>query len=287
MEPAGSDHRLDEDGGDARIADPRDLRLERLDRVVRHVTRLGIERAHPVLIGRDPADRGAEAVGAVVALRAPDQVDALRLVDGREVAPRELGGGVDRVAPAEPEEDARIVDDVLRVGGEALGERDRRLAGERAERRVARELTHLAGDRLDDLLAPVPDVHAPEARGRVEVAVPVRVPDARPLPPLDHDLGSAHRGHVRERVPEARVRAHRPTVATAAGAGNRRRGTARPRVLRRCGAEVLRQRCLATTRPRASTTRTSAAQRSLERPRQRQVPAPARARPACVCAHPA
>ena len=86
---------------------------------MRDVARLGVERSHAVLVGGDAADRRAEAVRAVVALRAADQVDAVGLADGGEVAPRELGGGVDRVAAAEPEEDARIVDDVLGVARRA------------------------------------------------------------------------------------------------------------------------------------------------------------------------
>ena len=82
--------------------------------------------------------------------------DALGLADRGEVAPRELGGGVDRVAAAEAEEDPRVVDDVLGVAGEALGEVERGPVRERAERRVARQLAHLRRRGVGDLLRPWP-----------------------------------------------------------------------------------------------------------------------------------
>ena len=106
----------------------------------------------------------------MVALRAADDVDAVGLPDRGEVPPRELGRRVDGVAAAEAEEDARVVHDVLGVAGEALGEVERGPARERAERRVARQLAHLRRGGVDDLVAPVADVDAPQARGAVEVA---------------------------------------------------------------------------------------------------------------------
>ena len=164
---AGADDRLDEDGGDAVGADALDLRLERLEGVVGHDRGVGIERADVLAVGRDAADRRAQAVGAVIALRARDEVRALGRADRGEVAPRQLGGRVDGVAAARAEEDARVVE--RRQVGEALGEIERRAIGEDAERLVAGQLTHLRHRGLDDLVAPVADVHAPQARRAVEV----------------------------------------------------------------------------------------------------------------------
>ena len=53
---AGADHRLDEHGGDAVRADALDLRLERLERVVRDLRGVRVERADVDAVGRDPAD---------------------------------------------------------------------------------------------------------------------------------------------------------------------------------------------------------------------------------------
>src|SRR3954468_6661410 len=83
-----------------------DLALQRLERVVRHMRGVRVERAHALLVRGDPADRGAQPVRAVVALRAPDQVRARRLVHRGEVAAGELRGGVDRVPAAGAQEDA-------------------------------------------------------------------------------------------------------------------------------------------------------------------------------------
>ena len=138
VDAAGADHRLDEHGGDPIGADALDLGLERLERVVRDLRGVRVERADVDPVGGDPADARAEPVGAVVALAARDQVHPLGLPDGGEVAAGELGGGVDRVAAAAREEDARVVD--RRERAQALGELERGRVGERAEAGVGREL---------------------------------------------------------------------------------------------------------------------------------------------------
>src|SRR3954467_6107068 len=90
VDAAGAHDRLDEDRRDPVGADAVDLGLERLDRVVRHERGVLVERPHVGAVRGDAADARAEAVRAVVALRAADEVDALRRADRGEVA---AGGG--------------------------------------------------------------------------------------------------------------------------------------------------------------------------------------------------
>ena len=54
MHAAGADHRLDEHGRHAVGADALDLRLERLERVVRHLRGVGVERADVVRLAAMP-----------------------------------------------------------------------------------------------------------------------------------------------------------------------------------------------------------------------------------------
>ena len=67
-----------------------DRLLERLDRVVGDLLGLDL-RPEAGAVGGDPADRGAVAVGSVVALRAADQQRPLGLAELEPVAARELG----------------------------------------------------------------------------------------------------------------------------------------------------------------------------------------------------
>ena len=165
---------------------------------------------------------------------------ALGLAGRREVPAGELGGGVDRVAAAGAEEDPGVVD--RGEAREALGQVERGLVGERAEALVGREAVHLGADRVGDLRAPVPDVHAPEARGAVEVDVAGGVPDAHALRAVDDDLGAADGVHVRERVPEACVHARhatgcsrRPAITGSAQRGARAAPDGQGRVPRATG----------------------------------------------------
>ena len=54
VQAAGADHGLDEDRRDALRADARDLRLERLERVVRDVARVRVERTHALRLAGMP-----------------------------------------------------------------------------------------------------------------------------------------------------------------------------------------------------------------------------------------
>ena len=225
MHAAGADHRLDEHGRDAVGAHALDLGLERLERVVRHLRGVRVERADVDAVGGDAADARAEPVRAVVALAARDQVHALGLADGGEVAARELGRGVDRVAAAAGEEDARVVD--RREVAEPVGQLARAAGWRTSRTRVGRELAHLRGGGVGELGAAVADVDVPQARGAVEVAAALLVGHVDALAADDRQLGRADGVHVRERVPEAGVggghtaNASRRLAARVAQAGRR------------------------------------------------------------------
>jgi adenosylmethionine-8-amino-7-oxononanoate aminotransferase len=77
-----------------------------------------------------------------------------------------------------------------------------------AERLVAGQLAHLRHRGLDDLVAPVADVDAPQARGAVQVAVAVLVPHVGAIATGDDELVAADGVHVGEGVPEAGVGGH-------------------------------------------------------------------------------
>ena len=106
--------------------------------------------------------------------------------------------------PLDPKKTARVVD------GREVGEPRREIQRGRvrvvAEDVVRRERAELLGDRVGDLGAAVADVDEPEPGGRVEVLVPVGVPNARALAAHEHELVPIDLAHRRERVPEARVR---------------------------------------------------------------------------------
>ena len=97
---ARADHRLAEERRDAVGADALDLRLQRGQRVVRDRGDARDQRAPVARVGLDAADARAEAVRAVVALRAADEVHALGMALLDQVAAGDLGRRVDRVAAA-------------------------------------------------------------------------------------------------------------------------------------------------------------------------------------------
>ena len=132
---AGADHGLAEEGGDVLGADALDLRLQRGQRVEGHRGDGGDQRAPVARVGLDAADARAEAVRAVVALRAADQVHPLGLALLDPVAAGDLGRRVDRVAAARGEEDPRAVH--RRVRGEPLATA-RSPGGCRSRRRSSR-----------------------------------------------------------------------------------------------------------------------------------------------------
>ena len=98
-----------------------------------------------------------------------------------------------------------------RDAGELLRELERGRIRDVAEDRVRLERPQLLGDRIRDLGSAVADVAVPEARAPVEVAVAGLVPHVHALAADEHELVAAHRRHVGEGVPEARI-AHMATL---------------------------------------------------------------------------
>ncbi len=116
-------------------------------------------------VGRDAADRDAAEAHAVVAALAADQAGALAFAAGAVVGQGDLQGGVDRLRTRVGEEHA-----VQALRHEA-GDRGGGLEGQRMAELEAGGVVHDAGlarDRLDDLLAAVAGVHAPQAGGAVQ-----------------------------------------------------------------------------------------------------------------------
>ena len=156
VDAAGADHRLAEERRDPVGADAPDLLLQRGQRVERDARDVcGTSGPQLVDVGLDPAERGAEAVRAVVALGAADQVHALGLAAVDEVAAGELGRDLDRVAAA--------------AGQEDLGVRHRRARGERLAdlvRGPVADVARTCGRPRACASAPRPRRRSPSGRGR-------------------------------------------------------------------------------------------------------------------------
>ncbi len=200
VDAAGADHGLAEERRDALRADAQDLGLQRRQRVVLHGGGVRDQRAPVGRVRLDPADRRAERVRPVVAVRAADDVDALRLPGDDPVPARDLRRRVDRVAAARGEEDLGVVHRGER--GQPCGQLVGGRVAEVAERRVGRQAVHLGRDRAGHVGAAVPQVRVPQAGRPVEIAAPLRVEDVHPLAALDHELRVRDGAHVGERVPE-------------------------------------------------------------------------------------
>jgi hypothetical protein len=139
-------------------------------------------------------------VGAVVPVRAADQVHPLRrAVVGVEGA-GDLRRGVDGVAAAGAQED--LAAGLGRERAEAVGELERGAVGVVAERAVRVERAQLARDGVRDLRATVPEVRVPQRGGRVEVAPALLVPHPDALGAGEHELRAGDGAHVGEGMPE-------------------------------------------------------------------------------------
>ena len=198
--PARAHDRLAEERGHTVRPDPVQLLLQRLHGVVRDVRDTAYQWPEAGAVHLDAADGGAEPEHAMEALGASDHVRALIVPGGGEVQPGKLGRGLDAVAPAGSEEHARVVQ--RRERREAASERDRRLVGLVAERRVGVELADLCGDRVGHPRAAVTDVGVPQAGGGVEVARAFAIPQPHVLGAVEHELVAGHLAHVREGVPQ-------------------------------------------------------------------------------------
>ena len=207
--PAGADHRLADEGGDAAVELVDDTR-ELCGIVVGDLGDVADQRAVAVAHGRDPGERGAVGVRAVIGEAARDDHRPLRLPDERPVATDDLGSCIDRLAAAGAKKDGGVGDG--RELGDAPRQLQRGLVGMVTEDVVGSERAKLVTDRVGDLHAAVTDVREPEPRGRVEILVSVRVPDATALAAGEDELVPLDLAHRGERVPEARRLGHRPTL---------------------------------------------------------------------------
>ena len=123
------------------------------------------------------------------------------LADERPVAPSDLRGRVDGLAAARSEEHRSVLDG--REVGDAARELERRLVRVVAEDVMGGERPQLRPDGVRDLDPAVTDVREPEARGGIEVLVPVDVPDAGALSAREDELVPVDLAHRGEGVPEA------------------------------------------------------------------------------------
>ena len=208
QDTARADHGLEDEGGDVLGPEPLDLRLERLGVIPRDLRRLEHEWPELVLVGQ-AQDARADPVRPVVPARPADQMSPPRLAADAVNEPRQLRRRLDRVTTPARQEHLRAR--LRRQTGKPIGQLERRAVGDVAEEVEALQRPQLGRDRLRDLLPSVTDVRVPEARRAVEVASPLLVPHEDALASGEHELGSVHRRHVGERVPERR---HRPPIAT-------------------------------------------------------------------------
>ena len=133
---------------------------------------LGVHGAHA-------AEAGADDGGAVIGVAAGDELLLLGLAHAVPVDAGEAEDGVVGLGAGIGEEHA--VDVVGGAGGERLGEFGGGRVGALEEGVVVGERAHLAGDGVDDRLAPVADGDAPEPGHAVEDAVAVVVDEPAAL----------------------------------------------------------------------------------------------------------
>src|SRR4051794_10402411 len=222
VHPARADHRFVDECSHVLWAKALDLRLERVDRFPRDSRGLEDERPEFLAVGQTE-DARADAMRAVVAGRAADQVSSPCVAGHVVIEPRELGGGLDRVAAAAREEDLRPR--LRSEPGQTIRKLERRPVCVLAEDVEGIERRELRSNRVGDLGAAVTDVRIPEARCTVEVTAALLVPDEHTLPPRNDELSTSDVRHVGERMPErCRVDlAHRSIVS---GSARRRRKAA-------------------------------------------------------------
>ena len=180
---AGALHGLAEKRGDVVRAEFSDLRFERGDRrgdqrlrIVAERVAVRVRRRNMVLVRtrqvemamerRQRGEAGADRRRAVIAAFQRDHVLFRRAAGCVEIVRDETDRGVDRVRAAKRE--VHAVQRRRRERGEPLGKLDRRLRAEMEIAGCVRQPGHLVGGGFHDAVAAVADVHAPQARERVE-----------------------------------------------------------------------------------------------------------------------
>ena len=125
----------------------------------------GEQRAEEFAVGDDAADRDAAEADAVIAALAADQARARAFAADVVIGERDLERGVDRLRAGIGEE--HMVEAGRRQRGDAARELEGLRMGELERGRVV-ELGRLGADRLDDRVAVVAGIGAPQAGGAVE-----------------------------------------------------------------------------------------------------------------------
>ena len=196
-----ADHRLAEERRHPVLPDVFDRGPQRVRIVPGDLDDVFDQRAVPGRVRGDSCERCPRRMHPVVGLLSPDQDRAIGFTDELPVVAGHLGRRVDRVGAAAREEDLGIGDrgETRDSIGELEGHRDHDVA----EVGVRRQLRHLGRRRLADLPPAPTDVAVPEGCGRIEVALPLDVPDVAAFATVEDELASRHDGgHVGERMPE-------------------------------------------------------------------------------------
>ncbi|MDR8969244.1 hypothetical protein FEP58_05633 [Burkholderia multivorans] len=197
-------HGFAEERGDIVRAELGDFRFERRDRcgdqrgrIVAERVAVRVRRRNVVLVGArqievtmergQRGEAGADRRRAVIAALERDHLLLRRPARRIEVVRDEADRRVDGVGAAERE--VHAVQRGGRERREPLGEFDRGLRTEMEVAGRVRQLRHLLGGRLDDAVAAVADVHAPQARERVEQRTAVGIAQ-------EHAVGGFEHGHA-------------------------------------------------------------------------------------------
>ena len=155
--------------------------------------------AEMLAVRHDAADRDAAEAAAVIAALAADQPGAARLAAHVVVGDGDLQRRVDRLRTGVREED--VVEVARRQRRDAGRDREG-LGMTELERGCEIEFRGLRLDGLDDGLAVVAGIGAPEARGAVHHGAPVRRVVEHVLGPRDHARALLERAVRRIRHPE-------------------------------------------------------------------------------------
>ena len=168
-----------------RLADAEGLLLAIVGR--RQMIDAGEERAELLAVRHDAADRDAAEADAVIAALAPDQPHARGLPTHIVIGERDFERGVDRLRAGIAEE--HVVEIAGRQRRHARGELEGLGMAELEGRRVV-ELGGLRLDRLDDRVAVMPGIGAPQPGRAVDQLAAVRRE-------IEHVLGAGDQARPR------------------------------------------------------------------------------------------
>ena len=158
----------------------------------------GEQRAELLAVGNDAADRDAAEADAVIAALAADQPHPRRIVAHVMEGERDLERGVDRLRAGIAEE--HVIEIARRERGDAARQLER-LGVRKLEGRRVVEFGRLGLDRLDDRVAVMAGIGAPQAGRAVDELAPVRREIVHVLGARDQARARLERPVGRERHP--------------------------------------------------------------------------------------